>query len=61
MYKKDSETVLETFEFPLKAFGEINREFDLQKIKQIIFKFDCGPEGVIYVDEIGFRNEPGAL
>lgn len=56
LYKKDSEPVLETFEFPLKAFGEVNREFDPQKLKQIIFKFDLSPKGVIYLDEIGFRT-----
>jgi hypothetical protein len=56
-YKKSSEPVLETFEFPLKAFKEVNPDFEPQKLEKIIFLFDKGGEGVIYLDEIGFRQE----
>jgi dienelactone hydrolase len=56
-YQKAAEPVLETFEFPLKAFKEANPDFDPAKLEKIIFLFDKGSEGVIYLDEIGFRQE----
>jgi dienelactone hydrolase len=56
-YEKSSEPVLETFEFPLKAFKEANPDFEPGKLEKIIFLFDKGDEGVIYLDEIGFREE----
>jgi hypothetical protein len=56
-YKKSAEPVLETFEFPLKAFREANPDFEPGKLEKIIFLFDKGCEGVIYLDEIGFREK----
>ena len=56
-YEKAAEPVLETFEFPLKAFKEANPDFDPTKLEKIVFLFDKGSEGVIYLDEIGFRQE----
>jgi dienelactone hydrolase len=56
-YEKSSEPVLETFEFPLKAFKEANPDFETGKLEKIIFLFDKGSQGVIYLDEIGFREE----
>jgi hypothetical protein len=58
-YAKSSEPVLETFEFPLKAFKETNPDFAPGKLEKIIFLFDKGDEGVIYLDEIGFRQPHG--
>jgi len=56
-YKKPSEPVLETFEFPLKAFQEVNPTFEPGKLSKIIFIFDKNEQGVIYLDEIGFRTD----
>lgn len=56
IYQKQSEPILETFEFPLKAFAAVNPEFDPTKLMHIIFKFDISAKGVVYVDEIGFRG-----
>ncbi|MGD2093068.1 MAG: hypothetical protein PVH61_43300 [Candidatus Aminicenantes bacterium] len=56
-YEKSTEPLLETFEFPLKAFKEVNPDFEPEKLEKIIFLFDKGDEGVIYLDEIGFREE----
>jgi hypothetical protein len=56
-YEKSAEPVLETFEFPLRAFKEANPDFEPGKLEKIIFLFDKGSEGVIYLDEIGFRQE----
>ena len=57
LYESPKEPVLETFEFPLKAFKEANPAFEPGKLARIIFLFDKSGEGVIYLDEIGFRNE----
>lgn len=56
-YEKSTEPLLETFEFPLKAFKQTNPDFEPEKLEKIIFLFDKGSEGVIYLDEIGFRQE----
>jgi dienelactone hydrolase len=56
-YEKSTEPLLETFEFPLKAFKEANPDFETEKLEKIIFLFDKGSEGVIYLDEIGLREE----
>ncbi len=57
IYRKDVDPILETFEFPLQAFKEANPEFDPGKLVKIVFLLDRGAEGVIYLDEIGFRSE----
>lgn len=56
-YEKSWEPVLETFEFPLKTFKEVNPDFEPEKLEKIIFLFDKGCQGVIYLDEIGLREE----
>lgn len=56
-YEKSTEPLLETFEFPLKAFKDMNPDFEPGKLEKINFLFDRNPEGVIYLDEIGFREE----
>lgn len=57
IYQKDVDPILETFEFPLQAFIEAFPEFKPEKLKKIVFRFDRGVEGVIYLDEIGFRSK----
>lgn len=56
-YEKSTEPLLETFEFPLKAFKQTNPDFKPGKLEKIIFLFNKGCQGVIYLDEIGFREE----
>ncbi|MCP5104315.1 MAG: hypothetical protein GY950_13085 [bacterium] len=53
IYRKDTDPLLETFEFPLSAFKEVNPAFELRKLVKIVFLFDRSKEGVIYLDDIG--------
>lgn len=57
IYQKDVDPILETFEFPLEAFKGVNPEFDPERLHKIIFLFDRSAEGVIYLDEVGFRSK----
>jgi hypothetical protein len=56
-YEKSTEPVLETFEFPLRTFKQTNPDFEPGKLEKIIFRFDRSAEGVISLDEIGFREQ----
>jgi len=55
IYKKDVDPLLETFEFPLKAFKEANPVFQPGKLVKIVFVFDRSTEGAIYLDDVGVR------
>jgi hypothetical protein len=39
------------------AFKVANPDFEPGKLEKIIFLFDKSCQGVIYLDEIGFREE----
>lgn len=49
-----SETILQTYTFPLAQFAENNPEFDFEHINCISFIFNISPEGVVVVNDIGF-------
>ena len=51
-----SEVVFQYFEFPLEAFSAANDAFDPQNLVQIRFLFDRTSQGVIVLDDVGFRN-----
>ncbi len=56
-YSKSSEPVLQTFSLSLQEVLNQNPLFDLSQISEIRFQFDQAKQGVIYLDEIGFREE----
>jgi hypothetical protein len=53
---KDSEVVFQSFEFPLNDFIEANPELNPEELHQVAFVFDRTPEGVVVLDDIGFRS-----
>lgn len=53
-YQDQVDPLLETFQFPMSAFIEVNPAFDPAKLETVAFLFDKGKEGVIYLDDIGF-------
>ena len=53
----ESEIVFQTFFFPLEDFTEDNPEFDPTCINEIKFIFDKSGEGVVIIDNIGFREQ----
>lgn len=55
-YDKASEPILQTFSIPLGEVKKKEPAFNIQQITQISFQFDQARKGVIYLDEIGFRN-----
>ncbi len=52
-----SENVFQTFSYPLEDLLKFNASFDINTIQKIAFVFDKTFEGVIVVDDIGFRNQ----
>ena len=50
-----SEVVFQSFAFRLRDFAAANREFDPTRLVSIRFLFDRTPEGVVVLDDIGFR------
>jgi len=52
-----SEIVFQTFFLPLADFREMNPEFNSDSIKEISFVFDRTGEGVVVIDNIGFRRK----
>jgi hypothetical protein len=50
------ERMLQSFEIPLSAFAAVNPEFDAQRVKVIRFRFNDEMDGMMYVDEVGFRG-----
>jgi dienelactone hydrolase len=55
-FSKSSEPILQTFSIPLSEARKQNPDFDLQQLQLIRYQFDQAKSGVIYLDEIGFRN-----
>ncbi|UCC89676.1 MAG: hypothetical protein JSV81_10285 [Anaerolineales bacterium] len=51
-----SESIFQTFEFPLVAFGEVNPALDPADLSTIRFVFDRTPAGVVVLDDLGFRD-----
>ena len=43
-------------EKPLTAFVEADPVFDASSLTTVRFIFDCIPEGVVVLDDVGFRN-----
>lgn len=56
-FSKSSEPVLQTFSIPMTEVLKQNPAFDLNQLSRIRFQFDQAKSGVIYLDEIGFREE----
>jgi len=50
------EPTLQTFEVPMSAFIEARPGFDPAAVARIGFVFDRSPEGVIFLDDIGFAD-----
>lgn len=55
-YGSSSEPVLQSVAIPLALFQEINPAFSPKRISAIRFRFDRSEDGVIILDEIGFRR-----
>lgn len=55
-YNKPSEPVLQTFRLPLHAFLSENSQLNLARLQTLHFRFDQKPEGVVFLDEIGFAH-----
>ena len=53
IYKSSWEPTLESFEIPLARFGDI----DLGRVSAIRFRHQSG-EGVVILDDVGFRSPP---
>ncbi|TVQ85936.1 MAG: hypothetical protein EA393_13095 [Bacteroidetes bacterium] len=54
--QSESETILQTFIFPLGHFADDHPDFDFENINCISFIFDITQEGVVIVNNIGFFN-----
>jgi dienelactone hydrolase len=54
--EKESETVFQTFYFPLAPLKELNNNFNPFQISEINFIFDKSPHGVLIIDQIGFTD-----
>lgn len=52
-----SETILQTFTFPLAAFVNDHPDFDFDQITCIGFIFNITPQGVVVVNDIGFTHD----
>ncbi|MBN1260933.1 MAG: MFS transporter, partial [Anaerolineae bacterium] len=50
------EIVFQSYAFPLSAFAEVNPALDAAQLAAIHFIFDRSEEGVIVLDDIGFRD-----
>jgi dienelactone hydrolase len=55
-YGKSSEPVLQSIEIPLARFQEAAPAFDPRRLVTVCFRFDRSEQGVIVLDEIGFRR-----
>ena len=53
----ESENVFQTFSYPLEDLRRLNPSFDMTTIQKIAFVFDKTFEGVVIVDDIGFRKQ----
>jgi dienelactone hydrolase len=53
---KTSEPVYQNFEFPLSLFQGTNTDLDVTALSRIRFLFDRSPQGVIILDNLGFRS-----
>jgi hypothetical protein len=53
---KASETVFQTFYFPLETIQKQNVNFELSNIKRITYRFDKSKKGVVVIDTIGFMK-----
>jgi dienelactone hydrolase len=54
-YGKSSEPVLQSITIPMNRFRQANPAFDPNRLVSIGFRFDRSKEGVVILDEIGFR------
>ncbi|MFN2396247.1 MAG: hypothetical protein ABR597_11225 [Bacteroidales bacterium] len=54
--QSESETILQTFTFPLEQFADEYPDFDFENINCISFIFDLTQEGVVVINNIGFMN-----
>ncbi len=56
-----SETILQTYTFPLARFKDTHPDFDFEHINCISFIFNITPQGVVVVNDIGFiqPQDPG--
>ncbi len=50
-----SEVVFQSFAFPLRDFVVANPDFDPSQLVAVRFLFDQSPEGVVVLDDVGFR------
>jgi dienelactone hydrolase len=55
----EAEIVMQYYEFSLETFRALNPAFDPGSLQSIRFIFDQTPEGVVVLDNIGIRQEPG--
>jgi hypothetical protein len=55
-YNSSWEPILQHFELPLAAIAASNPSFDLESTREIRFRFDQAPEGVIILDDIGIAD-----
>jgi dienelactone hydrolase len=58
LWRKRSEPVFLTLEFPLRDFTEANPDFDPASLAALEFVFDRTPSGLVLLDEVGFRPGP---
>lgn len=52
-----SETIFQTFSYPLEEIRSLNPSLDISTIQRIDFVFDKTPKGVIIIDNIGFMKQ----
>jgi hypothetical protein len=57
-YKSPTEPVLQTYEIPLSDFVAASPGFDPGWLRQIRFRFDRTPAGVILLDDVGLARRP---
>jgi len=50
--------VLQTYEIPLADFVAANPGFDPAWLRQIRFRFDRTPSGVVLLDDVGLTRTP---
>jgi dienelactone hydrolase len=53
---RSSEIVFHSYAFPLLAFQADNPDFNPDRLAAIHFRFDRSPQGLVALDEIGFRE-----
>ena len=52
-----AEVVFQSYEMPLASFVPVGDGFDPGKVTEIRFVFDQSPEGVVALDDVGFRSK----